>query len=71
MTTTVTVCLPPEACGCISIAQRHLDTAKRHYRYSRRWRDTVRHRKHMEKVQKLIAKSSRLIPNLAALDGIS
>lgn len=54
----LTVYLPPEVCGCLSLAQRHLKTSKAARYY---YRHGDRKRKHEAKVQKLVAKAARLM----------
>jgi len=56
---TETVYLPPEVCGCLSVAQRHLDAMK--HKSRRRWRDKQQQAKHLSKVQKLVDKAARIL----------
>lgn len=58
----VVVLLPPEVCGCLAHAQRHLDTASRYrWSYYGRYKAEKRKRKHEQKVQKLVAKAARML----------
>lgn len=57
----ITIYVPPEVYGLLSIAQRHLDAAK-----ASRWkrpqsRAKRSQRRHLSKVQKLVAKAARMI----------
>lgn len=54
----MTVYLPPEVCGALSIAERHLKAAGRR---RRGWGWGERRQKHMAKVQKLVARAARLL----------
>ena len=49
--------LPPEVCGCLSVAQKHLDAGRA--LQSPRWRE--RKAKHASKVQKLVSRAARLL----------
>lgn len=55
---TVVVHLPPEVCGCLSLAQKHLDASRR---IPCRWKWRERKRRHEAKVQKLVARASKLL----------
>lgn len=60
--------LPPEVYGCLSVAQRNLNaaaTAGGRYR----WRAKERKARHIAKVQKLVAKAARMLPQGTNLEG--
>ena len=56
----ITVYAPPEVCGALSLAQRHLAAARRKI-YRSGYKNRRRSQKHMSKVQKLVLRAVRLL----------
>lgn len=56
----LTAYLPPEICGVLHHAQRHLD-ASRAAKYYPLYKHRDRTRRHAEKVQKLVARAARMM----------
>lgn len=64
--------LPPEVCGCLSLAQNHIDAARRiGGRQCSIWRKKQRARKHEQKVQKLVNKAARLLNGELQLEAVT
>ena len=59
---TILVYLPPEVCGALSVAQKHVDASRRLYwTNGNNYKRKVRIRRHEEKAQKLVARAARLL----------
>ncbi len=54
----VTVYLPPEVCGALAHAERHLRLSRPGTRF---FRNKERARRHAEKVQKLVSRAARML----------